>query len=126
VRPGYVWLVCGIAVVALDALTGIALRHALVRRDALESLSYVLFFVAGIGGGPLEVSGRARRALRAGCLAGGITGLVHSFAGPMFSRLFGFSAPYPVFLGVIAILTAATMGLLGGIVGWGVRKAAEP
>ena len=132
-RTRYVWLVCGAAILLVEALSAIALRGAWVSSEALHSLSYTLYLVAGVGAGRLEPSGRVRRAVWAGSLAGGFTGLVGGTVSQGMRWLLGItpdSARWSrcgfVTLAVIAVLTAAMLGLLGGIAGWGVRRAVAP
>ncbi len=133
-RPRYVWLVCATAVVIVEVLRTLALRSRLVPPDALDSLRYVLYLVAGTGGGRLEASGRLRRAVGAGLLAGAITGLVGCIAGRALAWGLGLEpiartvspAVQLVVLCGVMVATAATLGALGGILGWGVRRAVEP
>ena len=133
-RTRYVLLVSGSAILIVEILSAIALRRAWLSAEALHSLSYVLYLVAGIGAGRLEVSARVRSALLAGALAGGFTGLVGSIVRQCMWWILGTEplgmvpAPWLGFLVLAAITvpTAATMGLLGGIAGWGVRRAVEP
>jgi hypothetical protein len=130
----YVWLVCGSAIAIVEVLSAFASRGALVSAEALHSLTYTLYLVAGIGAGRLEASGQLRRAVRAGCLAGGFTGLVGSAVSQGMTWALGVEpsgpAPAPLFrflvMAAIAVATAATLGLLGGIAGWGVRRSVEP
>ena len=133
-RARYVLLVCGCAILVVEVLSALALRSALVSAEALHSLSYTLYLVAGVGAGRLEVSGRVRSAIWAGALAGGFTGLVGSVVRQGMWWLLGTEpmgrAPAPwlgfLVLAAITVPTGATMGLLGGIAGWGVRRAVEP
>jgi hypothetical protein len=134
VRTRYVLLVCGAAILIVEVLSALALRRGWVSAEALHSLSYVLYLVAGIGAGRLEVSARVQSALLAGALAGGFTSLVGSIVRQCMSWILGTEplgiAPAPwlgfLVLAAITVPTAATMGLLGGIAGWGVRRAVEP
>jgi hypothetical protein len=102
--------------------------------EALESLRHTLYLVAGIGAGRLEISGRVRRAVWTGLQAGGVTGLIgcavsRGLAWALELESIGTMVPFAVQLLVICavtILTAATLGALGGIAGWGVRRAVDP
>jgi hypothetical protein len=134
VRTRYVLLVCGTAILILEVLSALALRRAWVSAEALHSLSYLLYLVAGIGAGRLEVSARLRNALLAGALAGGFTGRVGSVVRQCMWWILG-TEPFGMapsrwleflVLAAITVPTAATMGLLGGVAGWGVRRAVEP
>jgi hypothetical protein len=118
----------------MEVLSAIALRNAFVSAEALQSLTYTLYLVAGIGAGRLESSGRVWRALWAGGLAGGFTGLLGSAAGQGMRAALEVKptspTPWPwVEFSIVAVitgLTAAWLGLLGGIAGWVVRRAVEP
>lgn len=129
-RTRYVWLICGCAILVVEVLTGLALRGGFVSPDALHSLAYTLYLVAGIGAGRLEASGRVGRAMLAGCLAGAFTGLVGSAVSHAMKWILGLWSTHPVMeflvLSGVTVLTAATLGFLGGIAGWGVRRAVEP
>ena len=133
-RRRYVWLVCGLAVIAVELLRALALQHHSVSGEALESLQHTLYLVAGIGAGRLEVSGHLRRAVWAGLQTGGITGLIgcsasQGLAWALELEPVGTMIPAAVALLVICavtVLTAATLGALGGIAGWGVRRAVDP
>jgi hypothetical protein len=133
-RTRYVWLVCGVAIALVECLSVLALRGRFVAADALHSLSYTLYLVAGIGAGRLEGSGRLWRAVRAGGLAGAVTGLVGSLVTQGMTRWLGLGPLGPavapwlgvVVLALVAVATGGTMGLLGGIVGWGVHRAVDP
>jgi len=64
VRTRYVWLVCGAAILLIEVPSAIALRGAWVSSEALHSLSYTLYLVAGIGAGsrrPDECGARSAR-----------------------------------------------------------------
>ncbi len=133
-RKRNVLLVCGAAILAIEVLSALGLHFGLANAEAFHSLSYVLYFVAGIGGGRLEVSSRLRGALWSGVLAGGFTGLIGSIARQAMWCVLGtepFATPPGPWAGflvmaAITVATAATLGLLGGIAGWGVRRAVEP
>lgn len=131
-RARYVWLVCGLAIAVIESLSAFALRGGFVRLEALESLSYTLYLVAGVGAGRLEASGRVGRAIRAGGIAGGVTGLIGSIVGQGVGTALGVepTASLPalglLLSAMITVLTGGSLGLLGGIAGWGVRRAVEP
>jgi hypothetical protein len=134
VRNWSVLLVCGAAILAIEVLSALGLHFGLANAEAFQSLSYVLYLVAGIGGGRLEVSSRLRRAVWSGALTGGFTGFIGSIARQVMWWVLGtepFGTPPRPGLGflvmaAITVATAATLGLLGGIAGWGVRRAVEP
>lgn len=133
-RSRYVWLICGTAVVIVEALRAVALRSDIVGGEALESLRHTLYLVAGIGAGRLEASGRVRRAIWAGLQAGGVTGTV----GCLMSQGLAWAlrleprgtmvlaAAQLLVVCAVTVMTAATLGGLGGIAGWGVRRAVDP
>ena len=130
----YVWLICCIAVAVEELLSALALRRGYVAAEALHSTRYTLYVVAGAGAGRLAAATSVASALRAGGLAGVVTGLVGSTVYQVMERLLGVATRSGatvvllrfLFMAVLAALTAGTLGLLGGIVGWGVRRSVEP
>ena len=130
----YVWLICGLAVAVEEVLSALALCRGYVAAEALHSTRYTLYVVAGAGAGRLAAATNVSSALRAGGLAGVVTGLVGSTVYQVMEWLLGIAAPAGatvlllrfLFMAVIAALTAGTLGLLGGIAGWGVRRSVEP
>lgn len=133
-RTRYVWLICCVAVAVEELLSALALRYGYLAAEALHSTRYTLYVVAGVGAGRLAAATSVASALRAGGLAGIVTGLVGSTVYQLAEWLLGMGtgagAPGLVlrftFMAVIAALTAGTLGLLGGAVGWGVRRSVEP
>ena len=117
-----------------ELLSALALRRGYVAAEALHSTRYTLYVVAGVGAGRLPAAAGVASALRAGGLAGVVTGLVGSTVYQIMEWLLGIATPSGatvlllrfIFMAVIAALTAGTLGLLGGIVGWGVRRSVEP
>jgi hypothetical protein len=122
------------AVAVEELLSALALRRGYVAAEALHSTRYTLYVVAGVGAGRLAAPTSVASALRAGCLAGVVTGLVGSTVYQVMEWLLGVATRSGatvlllrfLFMAVIAALTAGTLGLLGGIVGWGVRRSVEP
>jgi type IV secretory pathway VirB2 component (pilin) len=129
---GYVYLVCGVAVILLDVVTAFAFRGRPFAPDAVQSLGYALFFVAGVGSGLLHVrTPRPWAAARSGLLAGALTGAIETTLGRLAvialglqpaAQRGGWSWPVPAITGAVTVLTAASLGALGGLVGWGVRR----
>ncbi len=133
-RKRNVLVVCGAAILAIEVLSALGVHFGLANAEAFHSLSYVLYFVAGIGGGRLDVSKHLKGALWSGVLAGGFTGVIGGIARQAMWWVFG-TAPFStqpgpwvgiLVMAAITVATAATLGLFGGIVGWGVRSAVEP
>jgi hypothetical protein len=133
-RTRYVWLVCGVAIAVVECLSALALRGRYVGAEALHSLSYTLYLVAGIGAGRLDASGRLWPSVRAGGLAGAVTGLIGSLVSQTMTWWLGLGSLGPavapwvgvVMVALVALATGGAMGLLGGIVGWGVHRAVDP
>jgi type IV secretory pathway VirB2 component (pilin) len=129
---GYVYLVCGVAVILLDVVTAFAFHGRPFASDAVQSMGYALFFVAGVGSGRLHV--RTRRpwaAARSGLLAGALTGAIETTLGRLAvialglqpaAQRGGWSWPVPAITGAVTVLTAASLGALGALIGWGVRR----
>jgi hypothetical protein len=113
----YVWLVCGVAVLLLDAGGVLASRLVHFEYAALAPVSFVLYFCAGVGGG--RIAG-----VLAGGLAGAVTALVDTTLGRAVAIALGVSGSSPR-LGAVAtlvvalgvIVTGAGLGLVGGLVG---------
>lgn len=130
----YVWLICGLAVAVEEVLSALALRGGYVAAEALHSTRFTLYLVAGAGAGRLAATRTVASALKAGGLAGAVTGLVGSTVYQVMEWILSLSTgPWVtvpvrrfIFMAVIAALTAGTLGLLGGIVGWSVRRSVEP
>jgi type IV secretory pathway VirB2 component (pilin) len=129
---GYVYLVCGLAVILLDVVTAFAFRGRPFAPDAVQSMGYALFFVAGVGSGRLHVrTPRPWAAARSGLLAGALTGAIETTLGRLAvialglqpaAERGGWSWPLPAITGAVTVLTAASLGALGALVGWGVRR----
>jgi hypothetical protein len=130
----YVWLVCCAAVAVEEVLSALALHRGYASAEALHSTRFTLYVVAGVGAGRLASATGVASALRAGGLAGVLTGLVGGTVYQATEWLLGGAAPSGftvlvlrfIFMTVLAALTAGTLGLLGGIVGWGVRRSVDP
>ncbi len=133
--PGYVWLVCGLAIVVLDLFLAVALRGRPMAADAVVGTEYLICFVAGLGVGRLRGGARPWRAAGSGLLAGAVTGAIGATLGraAVFALDAGvarasaaWSWPASVLVAVVTVLTGACLGAIGGIVGWAVRRTALP
>jgi hypothetical protein len=131
-----VFLVCGTAILLIEALGALGLHYGLANAEAFRSLTYVMYLVTGVGAGRLAVSDGVRNALWLGALAGGFAGLVATIVRVSLWWMLGVAppgmapGPWPgmgsLLMAVVTIATAAVMGVLGGIAGWGIRRAVEP
>lgn len=133
--PGYVWLVCGIAIVVLDLVLAIALRGRPMAANAVAGSEYLICFVAGVGAGRLRGGARLWRAVGSGLLAGAVTGAIGATLGraAVFALDAGvapasaaWSRPASELVAVVTALTGACLGAIGAIVGWAVRRTAVP
>jgi hypothetical protein len=113
----YVWLVCGIAVLLLDAGGALATRLWGWEYRALAPVSFIVYFCAGVGGG--RIAG-----VLAGGGAGAVTALVDATLGRALAIALGAPDSSPrlgallavvVALGVV--VTGAGLGLVGGVLG---------
>ena len=129
-----VWLICGTAVAVVEVLSAFARSRQVVSAEAMDSLRHTLFLVAGVGSGRLEASGRLRGAVWAAIQTGVVMGAVSCLLNHVLSRRFGLvpgemagmAMAHLLVVCFVTVLTAATLAGLGGIAGWGVRRAVEP
>ena len=112
-----VWLVCGTAVLLLDAGGALAWRWRGVDPRTLIPVAFTLYFCAGVGGG--RIAG-----VLAGGLAGAITALVDATLGRALMAALGASAGGPPLGGVASlvvglgvVVTGAGLGFAGGVLG---------
>jgi hypothetical protein len=122
--PRYVWLVCGLAVLALDTLGSLAARRWDFDDGKLSAVSFILYFCAGVGGGRLA-------GVWAGGVAGGVTALLDATLGWAISSVLGAvptrgAALTPLSIGFVVlgvVFTGWVLGLVGGAVGRLVRQS---
>jgi hypothetical protein len=119
----YVWLVCGLAVLLLDTAGSLAARHWGFAYTNLSTISYIIYFCAGVGGGRLA-------GVWAGGLAGSITALIDATAGWAISSAIGANRaggpiePTAIVLVALGVVfTGWVLGLMGGAVGKMVHRS---
>ena len=118
---GYVWLVCGAAVLALDTLGALISGRWGMDEAAVRTVAIILYFCAGVGAGRLA-------GVWVGGLAGAATALVDATLGRALSLALGTRpAPHTAVLAIAVValgttITGLGVGLVGGVLGKAVHS----